>query len=70
MIISFNDFNNTSFLGVSKSDVKMSSDTSYKQQFDQKKITKVKQFSFEDGTWVANFIDKIYYQLSSAIKTK
>ncbi|KAL5253564.1 hypothetical protein ACHWQZ_G013386 [Mnemiopsis leidyi] len=28
--------------------VKMSSDTSYKQQFDQKQITKVKQFSFED----------------------
>ena len=48
----------------------MSSDTSYKQQFDQKKITKVKQFSFEDGTCVANFIDKIYEQLWSAMKTR
>ena len=48
----FNDFDITPFLGVSKSDVKMSSDTSYKQQFDQKKITKVKQFSFEDGKWL------------------
>ena len=29
--------------------LKMSSDTSYKQQYDQKELTRVKKFSFADG---------------------
>ena len=39
------------FADVTKSmaNVKMSSDTSYKQQFETKKLVKVDKFSYQDG---------------------